>query len=225
MSKIISEVFNNFASSMLVEGEKIPASSFGKNVKVVIENKITDGVFMGGKFYYNDKSGKLCVVLENQVSVYEGDDSYRPEAIKAALNMYKNISSRDGSGGDRKKALEMACKAFSIPESVIQGKLQEEASGSIQEGFEGVSDEDLEVEEGYRVLPNIDRERYTDIEGLEGPFMLHSGKVVYYDPHEGKYYDRDIDMYLSDEEYFSHANPKMESMYEELKNKLEKKDK
>lgn len=221
MSKIISEIFNNFTSSILVEGEKIPAFSFGEKTSVVLENKIVDGIFMEGKFYYNDKNGKLCAVLESDVSVYEGEDSYRPEAIKAALNMYKNISSRDGSGGDRKKALEMACKAFSIPESVIQGKLQEEASGSIQEGLNQV----LNVEEGYRVLPSIDRERYTDIEGLEGPFMLHSGKVVYYDPHEGKYYDRDTDMYLSDEEYFSHANPKMESMYEELKSKLEKKDK
>jgi hypothetical protein len=53
----------------------------------------------------------------------------------------------------------------------------------------------------------IDRERYTDLshEGLEGPFMLNSGKVVYYDTAEGKYYDRDSDMYLSNEEYEAHT--------------------
>ena len=63
--------------------------------------------------------------------------------------------------------------------------------------------------EGYTVLPPIDRERYTDIEGLEGPFMLRSGKVVYYDPREGKYYDRDSDMYMSDEDYQAHSEPRL----------------
>jgi len=57
------------------------------------------------------------------------------------------------------------------------------------------------VIEGHTVLPEIDRERYTEIPGLEGPFRTRSGKVVYYDPKEGRYYDRDSDMYLSHEEY------------------------
>ena len=63
--------------------------------------------------------------------------------------------------------------------------------------------------EGYTILPPIDRERYTDIPDLEGPFMLRSGKVVYYDPKEGKYYDRDSDMYMSDEEYQAHSEPRL----------------
>jgi len=50
-------------------------------------------------------------------------------------------------------------------------------------------------------MPSIDRERYTEIPGLEGPFSTESGKVLYYDPKEGRYYDRDTDMYLSHEEY------------------------
>jgi hypothetical protein len=51
--------------------------------------------------------------------------------------------------------------------------------------------------ESYSVLPPIDTERYTTIPGLEGPFRdRKTGKVVYYDPKEGKYYDRDSDMYL-----------------------------
>jgi hypothetical protein len=41
----------------------------------------------------------------------------------------------------------------------------------------------------------------TDLPGLEGPFTTRSGKVVYYDPKEGKYYDRDSDMYLSYDEF------------------------
>lgn len=60
--------------------------------------------------------------------------------------------------------------------------------------------------EGYKVMPPIDRERYTDLsyQGLEGPFTLDSGKVVYYDPKQGQYYDRDTDMYLSHDEYMQH---------------------
>lgn len=61
--------------------------------------------------------------------------------------------------------------------------------------------EDMQTNEGHYTLPAIDRERYTDIPELEGPFRMRNGMVVYYDPKEGKYYDRDRDMYLSYEEY------------------------
>ncbi len=53
------------------------------------------------------------------------------------------------------------------------------------------------------VVPSIDRERYTDMsdEGLEGPFRMKNGQVLYYDPKEGKYYNRDTDMYVDYDEY------------------------
>ena len=59
---------------------------------------------------------------------------------------------------------------------------------------------------GFRVLGGIDRTRYTDLshEGLEGPFLMSSGKVLYYDTAAGKYYDRDTDFYVSDEEMTAH---------------------
>lgn len=56
-------------------------------------------------------------------------------------------------------------------------------------------------DEGYRVLPPIDNEKYPERPGLEGPFMTNSGKVLYYDPEEGKYYDSTTDMYVSEEDY------------------------
>ena len=55
--------------------------------------------------------------------------------------------------------------------------------------------------EGYEVLPRMDREKYQKRDGLEGPIMTRSGKVVYYDPKEGKYYDPDTDMYMSYEDW------------------------
>jgi LysM repeat protein len=57
------------------------------------------------------------------------------------------------------------------------------------------------LSEGWKELPPIDRDRYQERPGLEGPFSTLSGKVVYYDPKEGKYYDSDTDMYLSYDEF------------------------
>ena len=57
--------------------------------------------------------------------------------------------------------------------------------------------------EGYKVLPPMDS-KYVERDGLEGPFTTLSGKVVYYDPKEGKYYDPDTDMYMSYDEWNAH---------------------
>ena len=46
----------------------------------------------------------------------------------------------------------------------------------------------------------IDPEEYPPMRGMEGPFRMKNGRVVYYDPREGKYYDRHQDMYLSQRE-------------------------
>lgn len=59
----------------------------------------------------------------------------------------------------------------------------------------------LKLTEGYKILPSIDADRYPEIDGLEGPFRTLSGAVVYYDPKEGAYYDKDKDMYLSYDEF------------------------
>lgn len=61
------------------------------------------------------------------------------------------------------------------------------------------------IEEGYKVLPDIDTEKYSERPGLEGPFRLDSGLIVYYDPVEGKYYNPNTDMYLDHDEYQSHV--------------------
>jgi hypothetical protein len=66
---------------------------------------------------------------------------------------------------------------------------------------DGLAPEDEEMIEGYTVLPNIDMDRYPEINGLEGPFRTRSGHVIYYDPIEGSYYDKDRDMYISNDEW------------------------
>ena len=75
----------------------------------------------------------------------------------------------------------------------------------------------LKVNEGYYSLPPIDRKRYDDLPGMEGPMMTVSGKVVYYDPKMGAYYDRDSDMYLSYDEFQALDKPTMRKVDEALK--------
>lgn len=54
---------------------------------------------------------------------------------------------------------------------------------------------------GYKVLGNTEElmQGYGTRKGLEGPFNF-SGRVVYYDPKEGRYWDPRTDFYLSNEE-------------------------
>ena len=51
---------------------------------------------------------------------------------------------------------------------------------------------------GYRVM-NPMPEGYGPRAGLEGPFNF-DGRVLYYDPKEGRYWDPRTDFYLSNEE-------------------------
>lgn len=86
-----------------------------------------------------------------------------------------------------------------------------------------LQDENMNINkanEGYSVVPNIDTNRYQSRNGLEGPFRAKNGKVVYYDPQEGKYYDPDSDFYISYDEWadmnegltFSHEMQQESSM-------------
>jgi len=56
---------------------------------------------------------------------------------------------------------------------------------------------------GYKVLNTVDnmRDNYGPRKGLEGPFNF-SGRVLYYDPKEGQYWDPRTDFYVPYEEYF-----------------------
>ena len=73
--------------------------------------------------------------------------------------------------------------------------------GMQEDGRASMEGDVNDLTEGFSVLPNIDRERYQERDGLEGPFRTKSGKVVYYDPREGAYYDPDTDFYLSYDEW------------------------
>lgn len=53
---------------------------------------------------------------------------------------------------------------------------------------------------GYQVIAPLDP-KWQPRRGLEGPFQQANGKVLYYDPREGRYWDPLTDFYLSHEEF------------------------
>lgn len=77
----------------------------------------------------------------------------------------------------------------------------EEAIAQASSAIKNGNYRSYKIVEGHKILPAIDRERYQERKGLEGPFSTLSGKVVYYDPKEGSYYDPDTDMYMSYDEF------------------------
>lgn len=64
---------------------------------------------------------------------------------------------------------------------------------------------------GYRVMDTVDmmRDKYGARKGLEGPFNF-SGRVLYYDPKEGQYYDPRTDFYVEQAEMDMINNQLME---------------
>ena len=52
---------------------------------------------------------------------------------------------------------------------------------------------------GYKVIGRLD-ERWQPRKGLEGPFQYANGRVLYYDPREGRYWDPTTDFYLENDE-------------------------
>lgn len=52
---------------------------------------------------------------------------------------------------------------------------------------------------GYRVMPKMDS-KWLPRKGLEGPFQFANGKVLYYDPKAGEYWDPTTDFYVGKDE-------------------------
>jgi len=69
---------------------------------------------------------------------------------------------------------------------------------------------------GYKVIAGKDemdqmRMKYGPRKGLEGPFNF-SGRVLYYDPLEGAYYDPTTDFYVEQQEMDMINNRLMETL-------------
>lgn len=55
---------------------------------------------------------------------------------------------------------------------------------------------------GYKVLGRTEElfQGYTKRKGLEGPFVYANGRILYYCPKEGSYWDPKTDFYLTQDE-------------------------
>jgi hypothetical protein len=55
---------------------------------------------------------------------------------------------------------------------------------------------------GYKVLGRTDEllKGYGPRKGLEGPFIYINGRILYYDPKAGKYWDPRTDFYVEQDE-------------------------
>jgi len=82
--------------------------------------------------------------------------------------------------------------------------LAEEVRGILDEGRRSASVQakkdfvrQAQERQGVVRMPRINKDEYPTIKGLEGPFQFRGGRILYYDPRKGRYYDRKTDMYLS----------------------------
>lgn len=66
---------------------------------------------------------------------------------------------------------------------------------------------------GYKVLGNTEilLQGYRPRQGLEGPFIYANGRILYYDPKEGSYWDPKTDFYVSRDE-MDHLNLELSQM-------------
>lgn len=85
-------------------------------------------------------------------------------------------------------------------EEAMDTEVREKSAAYLEQGIIRIMNVLDDVNEGWETLPAMPS-KYVERDNLEGPFMTRSGKVVYYDPHEGSYYDPDSDHFLSYDEW------------------------
>ena len=139
--------------------------------------------------------------LKNWMKIVEkGSDSFDSDHSAENLVNYYGTETKSPQYGDGidfefgdKLAIEGTISAFDENECVID--IDSDAMAMLEDLNA------IDTAEGYEVLPKMDRDKYQKRDGLEGPIMTRSGKVVYYDNDKGDYYDPDTDMYIDYEDF------------------------
>ena len=136
----------------------------------------------------------------DEQGVYIGDKDLAGNPVPKSKEQEVRDALKNGDDYTAKQLAKMA----STPEA--KKYLQKIIRQEMYSGQQGVA-------EGYTVTRGIDKERYQSRSGLEGPFSTRSGKVVYYDKAEGKYYDPDTDMYIEYDDWKAMNDPSVEEEY------------
>jgi hypothetical protein len=136
--------------------------------------------------YYADRIQKKSATAEqiaedHEIQMASSELLSISKNAKNLLNLVQQYSERDGLEAWQQSKITRAADYLN---SVLQAVNGEQYAT-----------------EGHTIMPGFDKERYQPRQGLEGPFHTRSGKVVYYDPREGKYYDPDSDFHISHDDW------------------------
>ncbi len=127
--------------------------------------------------------------LKREIAVFDElrdrGDHLSPRELAQEDSLYHYLEQ-----SNKKSLGEMAAEDMQTQASRIAEKAKWKKQRT--EGIEDIA----KTKTKQHTLPRIDTEKYQERDGLEGPIATRSGKVVYYDPKEGKYYDPDTDMYI-----------------------------
>ena len=121
-----------------------------------------------------------------------------------AITLHGMIDDRDNLEGWVQSKIAQSAEAIDAVRRYTEYNAEKEAAGM-----------DDEMEEGYTILPPMDTEKYQARDGLEGPIPTKSGKVLYYDPKMGKYYDPDTDQYIEYDDWKQYDESMVEGIMED----------
>ena len=129
---------------------------------------------------------------DHEVEMAKSDLFQSNKNAKKIYELIKDIPETVGiEGWVQEKIIKANDYLNTVREYLEHKQMSEMTVGVIAGGGVGEG-----VAEGYRIVPSIDREKYQERQGLEGPFRARNGKVYYYDPKAGLAYDPDTDFYI-----------------------------
>ena len=154
-----------------------------------------------------DEQAERNAIVSKYYDMLEGlDEGMMSDMEKDLMMMYSGDGEpglADAMGMSEKEFAQAYTKAGSDIQKMIKNyvKANEDINVEIPEDmYERIRNYSASLNEGYSILPDMPA-KYVARDGLEGPIMTRSGKVVYYDNVEGKYYDPDTDIYLTYDEW------------------------
>ena len=161
----------------------------------ILRNGVKLGDWVGQSLFYYDgniwmlKSGKAT--NEGSVKEFRGRvNKSVVDAIEPALSEVEKLAAK---GTIKEETVDESIKGIQSIKPNSPDWMTAELQSQVDESAKEIHKKLLRK----GVVAPIDSIRHPKRKGLEGPYRSRkSGKVFYYDPKEGKYYDADSDIYL-----------------------------
>lgn len=181
------------ALKLLLKGGKKAAPKVKDTTTNMIQKSTASGVIVGavGKTVY-DKVGDAIDGIKNIFGIDMDEDT---------LNIFAQIVVKYGIPMAAIGAVLYGGKQL---KDYMTGEEEKQTGNTTINNYyngEPATEDIAKAHTKRHTFPTLDREKYQTRDGLEGPIMTKSGKVVYYDAVEGSYYDPDTDIYLTHDEW------------------------